>query len=96
VLSNLSEGVRALPAYFVALRGSGPYDPPTMMEAALVTEELLGVTCPDHDLSEANLGSAEAFERYFLRRYRGVQGAAVSPIREPRSVSLSLGQGPQE
>ena len=49
---------------FVTLRGSGRYDPSTMMEAALLLEELTGQVLSDDQLCEANLGDAGGLESF--------------------------------
>ena len=49
---------------FSKLRGFGPYDEPTMMEAALLAEELLAIRCPEKELSQENFGTSGKLASY--------------------------------
>lgn len=51
-------------AEFVHLRGTGSYDEPTILEAALLIEECSGVVLSDGDINSRNLGSAEQLSRF--------------------------------
>lgn len=61
-----SDSVLIAIARFEALRGSGPYDQPTMTEAAMLIEEFAGLTLSDEQLSETNLGDSGRLERFAL------------------------------
>ena len=67
----MSEALQAAVARFIALRGDGPYDDATMMEAALLLEEAAGVQLADDQLTADACGDAERLKRFALQAAGG-------------------------
>gem|GEM_PF-6527331 len=60
----MSEKLRYGVSRYISLRGSGPYDDATMMEAALLIEEIADVLIPEEQLHSGNLGNADCLIRF--------------------------------